>query len=163
MPLCASINMCLVVTCWERADLLALVCGVKLWVCHFLIGILGQVCYLIVSIPDLTFVCNVWSPLTFCIIYSIAIISMAEWIGCFTLIVFLVACDCYCSAALSHGANTIYLFSVKHITMFIAYTLTYINVVKTLIVVIVTVLRLFLTVPWVGLKCLIITYFLCHL
>ena len=23
-----SVNMCLVVTCWERADLLALVCGV---------------------------------------------------------------------------------------------------------------------------------------
>ena len=28
MPLCASIYMCLVVTCWERADLLTLVCGV---------------------------------------------------------------------------------------------------------------------------------------
>ena len=27
MPLCASAYMCLVVTCWERADLLALVCG----------------------------------------------------------------------------------------------------------------------------------------
>ena len=27
MPLCASVYMCLVVTCWERADLLALVCG----------------------------------------------------------------------------------------------------------------------------------------
>ena len=26
MPLCASVNMCLVVTCWERVDLLALVC-----------------------------------------------------------------------------------------------------------------------------------------
>ena len=26
MPLCASVNLCLVVTCWERADLLALVC-----------------------------------------------------------------------------------------------------------------------------------------
>ena len=26
--LCASVFMCLVVTCWERADLLALVCGV---------------------------------------------------------------------------------------------------------------------------------------
>ena len=41
--------MCLVVTCWERADLLALVCGV----CHVPIGILGQVKHLIVSIPDL--------------------------------------------------------------------------------------------------------------
>ena len=39
------------VTCWERADLLALVCGVLLYVCHFPIGILGQVWYLIVSIP----------------------------------------------------------------------------------------------------------------
>ena len=26
MPLCASVYMCLVVTCWERADLLELVC-----------------------------------------------------------------------------------------------------------------------------------------
>ena len=53
MPLCVSVYMCLVVTCWEMADLLALVCGVLLWVCYFPIGILGQVCYLIVSIPDL--------------------------------------------------------------------------------------------------------------
>ena len=28
MPLCASVYMCLVVTCSERADLLALFCGV---------------------------------------------------------------------------------------------------------------------------------------
>ena len=28
MPLWASVYMCLVVTCWERADLLTLVCGV---------------------------------------------------------------------------------------------------------------------------------------
>ena len=28
MPLCASVYMCLVVTCLERADVLALVCGV---------------------------------------------------------------------------------------------------------------------------------------
>ena len=27
MSLCASVYMCFVVTCWERADLLALVCG----------------------------------------------------------------------------------------------------------------------------------------
>ena len=26
--LCASVYMCFAVTCWERADLLALVCGV---------------------------------------------------------------------------------------------------------------------------------------
>ena len=28
MPLYASVYMCLVVTCWKRADLLALACGV---------------------------------------------------------------------------------------------------------------------------------------
>ena len=32
MPLCASVYMFLVVTCWERAGLLALVCGV---ICEF--------------------------------------------------------------------------------------------------------------------------------
>ena len=30
MPLKASVYKCLVVICWERADLLALVCGVQL-------------------------------------------------------------------------------------------------------------------------------------
>ena len=45
--------MFFVVTCWERADLIALVYGVLPWVCHFPIGILGQVWNLIVSIPDL--------------------------------------------------------------------------------------------------------------
>ena len=53
MHLYASVYMCRVVTCWERADLLALVCGVQLWVCCFPIGFLGQMWYLIVSIPDL--------------------------------------------------------------------------------------------------------------
>ena len=28
MPLCASVYMCIVFTCWERDDLLSLVCGV---------------------------------------------------------------------------------------------------------------------------------------
>ena len=41
MSLCTSVYMCLVITCWERAELLALVCGVSLVVCHFSIGILG--------------------------------------------------------------------------------------------------------------------------
>ena len=52
MPLCASVYICLVVTFWERGDLLGLVCGVKLLVCHFPIDTLGQVWYLVVSIPD---------------------------------------------------------------------------------------------------------------
>ena len=30
-----SVHCCLVVTCWERDDLLALVCDVKLCFCHF--------------------------------------------------------------------------------------------------------------------------------
>ena len=30
MSLCASVYMCFAVTCWERTDLLALVCGVLL-------------------------------------------------------------------------------------------------------------------------------------
>ena len=50
MSLCASVYMCFVVTCWKRADLLALVCGVYY---HFPVGIMGQVWYLILSIPDL--------------------------------------------------------------------------------------------------------------
>ena len=52
MSFCESVYMCLVVTCWERADLLALVCGVYCefvtfplvswvrcgtWLCRFLI------------------------------------------------------------------------------------------------------------------------------
>ena len=53
MPLCVSVYMCFVVTCWARADLLALVCGVLLCVCYFSIGILSQVWYLSVLIPDL--------------------------------------------------------------------------------------------------------------
>ena len=45
MSLCASVYMCFVFTCWERAVLLVLVCGVY---CEFVtpIGILGQVWYL---------------------------------------------------------------------------------------------------------------------
>ena len=50
---CASVYCCLVVTCWERADLLTLVCDVYLCFVTFPCSILGQVLYLIVSIPDL--------------------------------------------------------------------------------------------------------------
>ena len=45
--------MCFVVTCWKRADLLALVCGVYYEFVTFPFFILCQVWYLIVSIPDL--------------------------------------------------------------------------------------------------------------
>ena len=49
LPLCVSVSVCVVITCLERADLLALVCGV----CQFPVGILGQVWYLIISIYDI--------------------------------------------------------------------------------------------------------------
>ena len=48
MSLCASVYMCFVVTCWERADLLALVIVSN---CEFVTFPL--VWYLIVSISDL--------------------------------------------------------------------------------------------------------------
>ena len=49
----ASLHCCLVVTCWERADLLALVGDVYCIFVTFPCGILGQVWYLIVAFPDL--------------------------------------------------------------------------------------------------------------
>ena len=48
-----SVHCCLVATCWERADLLALVCDVYCGFVTFPCGILDQVCYSIVSVPDL--------------------------------------------------------------------------------------------------------------
>ena len=48
----ASIHCCLVVACRERVDLLALVCDVYCDFVTFPLGILGQVWYFIVSIPD---------------------------------------------------------------------------------------------------------------
>ena len=49
----ASVHCCRVVTCWERADFLALVGDVYCIFVTFLCGIPGQVLYLIVSFPDL--------------------------------------------------------------------------------------------------------------
>ena len=46
----ASVHCCLMITCRERADLLALVGGVYCIVITFPCGILGQVGYLIVCI-----------------------------------------------------------------------------------------------------------------
>ena len=48
-----SVHCCLVVTCWERADLLALVGDVYCIFVTFPCGFLGQVWYWIVSFPDL--------------------------------------------------------------------------------------------------------------
>ena len=55
----ASVHCCLVLTCWERADLLAHVGDVYCIFVTFPCGILGQVWYLIVSFPDL------WRPFYF--------------------------------------------------------------------------------------------------
>ena len=49
----ASVNCCLVVTCWERADLLALVGDVYCIFVTFPCCIMSQVWYLSVSFPDL--------------------------------------------------------------------------------------------------------------
>ena len=49
----ASVHCCLVVTCWERADLLALAGDVYCIFVTFPCGILCQAWYLIVSFPDL--------------------------------------------------------------------------------------------------------------
>ena len=49
-----SVPFSLAITCWEGADLLALLC--VMFSCGFVTfpyGISSQVCYLIVSIPDL--------------------------------------------------------------------------------------------------------------
>ena len=49
-----SVHCSLVDTCWERANLLALLCVMFSFVfVTFQCGVLGQVWYLIVSIPDL--------------------------------------------------------------------------------------------------------------
>ena len=48
-----SVHCCLMVTCWEMADLLALVVDVYCIFVTLPCGILGQVWYLIVLFPDL--------------------------------------------------------------------------------------------------------------
>ena len=47
-----SFHCCLVVTCWERADLLALVGDVYCIIVTFPCGVQGQVWYSILSFPD---------------------------------------------------------------------------------------------------------------
>ena len=66
----ASVHCCLVVSCWERADLLAVVCDVYCGFVTFPCGILGQVWYLIFaplltlieSIPDLCHLSYLYYP-----------------------------------------------------------------------------------------------------
>ena len=54
-----SVSCSLVVTCWERADLMALLC--VMFSCVFVTftnDVLGQVWYLFASIPDICFLLN---------------------------------------------------------------------------------------------------------
>ena len=53
-----SVHCCLEVTCWERADFLALVGDIYCNLVTFPSGILGQVWYLVVSFPDLCLFSN---------------------------------------------------------------------------------------------------------
>ena len=64
----ASVHCCLVVTCWERDALLALVGDVYCILATFPCGILGQVWYLIVSFPN-GFRLSSFSLSTFCILF----------------------------------------------------------------------------------------------
>ena len=57
----ASVHCCLMVTFWDRADVLALVGGVYCIFVTFPCGILGQVWYLIVLFPNLcVFLTYIW-------------------------------------------------------------------------------------------------------
>ena len=56
-----SVHCSLVVTCWERANFLALMCDIFCIFVTFPCGVLDQVWYLLVSIPDLcllTYFCH---------------------------------------------------------------------------------------------------------
>ena len=65
----ASADYCLVVACWERADLLSLVLVLNCVFVTFLFGILGQVWYSIVLITDL---CRLSNFLTVCIVLHVS-------------------------------------------------------------------------------------------
>ena len=53
MSLCASVCVCFLITCWEGADLLALVWCFWLWVGRFPVGVLGRVWCSVVFIPNI--------------------------------------------------------------------------------------------------------------
>ena len=91
MSLCASVYMCFVVTCWERADLLALVCGVY---CEFVTFPLvswvrcGTCLYrFLIFVPLLTFIlsCRMWSLHRFGIFLAILTSTMSPVEGKLTV------------------------------------------------------------------------------
>ena len=86
----ASVHCCLVVTCWERADLLILVGDVYCIFITFPCGILDQVWYLIVSFPDLctlSYFKNITSPLIVTLlnwmrtVFCISVITLMSDLG----------------------------------------------------------------------------------
>ena len=85
----ASVHCCLVVTCWGRADLLALVCDFYCVFVTFPCGILGQVWYLIVSFPDLSYI-NEANTLALCILENLKLVFQqtvkAQMKCCFTVL-----------------------------------------------------------------------------
>ena len=95
MSLCASVYMCFVVTCWERADLLALVCGAYCefvtfplvswvrcgtWLYRFLIfaPLLTLLCSPILSLADLAWR-KLCTPQKWYVLESIVSITFAKW------------------------------------------------------------------------------------
>ena len=71
----ASVHCCLLVTCWERADLMAHVGDICIFV-TFPCGILGQVWYLVVSFPDLCLLSYFYIKLAFDLQKQFYIIKM---------------------------------------------------------------------------------------
>ena len=99
MLMYASFYCCLVVTCWERTDLLALVCDVLLWVRYFPIGMLGQVWYFILLIPDICL---------FCTLLEISCRSLAQNF-------YLIQCNVIVILVLYVSTHSASIFAVEHI------------------------------------------------
>ena len=131
------------VTCWERAGLLALVCGDLLRRCRFPIGILGQVWCLIVSIPDLC-------PLSYFndLQFGIATVQNGPLVKGLTLDKYKhrirYVRSCSWRHYLRRLVNAIILKRKRKPVALLLLSYRY--------VVTINVLWLFLTVPWVGLQ-----------
>ena len=101
----ASVHCCLVVTCWERTDILALVGDVYCIFVTFPSGILGQVWYLIVSIPDLCLISCFKACAT--AIYKL-IINYLFFVGAFSCFVF---CFVFCFVSFCFFVSSSFLYS----------------------------------------------------
>ena len=148
---CATnpVHMCLVVTCWEKADLLALVYGVQLEVWHFPIGILGQVWYLIILIPDLC-------TLTY---YDLSPPPPPRWLRLLSvLMIYVLPIICgssvfylFCYALLC--VNSSFAIILKWKRQLVGLLISWYRCIVTIIV-----LLLFSKVQWVGLQCVIVVF-----